>query len=440
MSINILDLVKDQVTGALASQASSFLGESESGITKALGGMMPAILGGAIEKASAPGGGQGLMDMIGGLDLGKLGDIAGIFGGGASEVNNVMNSGGGILESLLGSKTSGIIDLISGMAGLKKNSTGSLLKLAAPFIMGVIGKQIKGKGLSFLSDLLMGQKDHVAKAMPAGMGNLLGFSSLGNMLGGAGDAVKNTAAAATGAARSAATSTVNASKEAASTGMGWIKWALPLLLIGGLAWWFLGKGNPADMVKDGMETVGDAAGNAANAVGDAAAATGDAVADAANATMDWAKGAFATIDEAGKAALDKITFTAGSAGEQMMGYINGGFEGEGTFRFKDLNFATGSAKLDAAAQAEVDGLATILKAYPGVKVEVQGHTDNTGDAAANKQLSAERAGAVMGRLIAQGIDAGRVTSAGYGAEMPVADNGTEEGRAQNRRTEVKLMK
>ncbi len=425
MSINILDLVKDQVTGVLASQASSFLGESESGVTKALGGLMPAILGGVVEKASSPGGAQGIMDMIGGLDLGKLGDIAGIFGGGASEVNNVMNSGGGILESLLGSKTSGIIDLVSGMAGLKKNSTGSLLKLAAPFLMSIIGKQAAGKGMDFLSDLIMGQKDSVAKAMPAGMGNLLGFSSVGNLLGGASDTIKTTATAATVAAKPAATTTANASKDAADAGMGWLKWALPLLLVGALAWWMMGK----------KDVVADAAASTVEAVGDA----GDAVADAADASMDWAKGAFATVDAAGKAALDKVKFTAGSAGEQMMTYINGGFEGDGSFRFNNLNFATGSAKLDAAAQAEVDQLAAILKAYSGVKVEVQGHTDNTGDAAANKQLSSERAGAVMGRLIAKGIDATRVKAMGYGAEMPVADNATEEGRAQNRRTEVKLV-
>ena len=135
-----------------------------------------------------------------------------------------------------------------------------------------------------------------------------------------------------------------------------------------------------------------------------------------------------------------MSFAVGSAGEQMMNYINGGFEGDGTFRFNNLNFATGSAALSDAANVEVDNLAAILKAYPGVNVEVHGHTDNTGDAAANKQLSAERAGAVMGRLIAQGIDASRVKSMGFGQENPIADNGTEEGRAENRRTEVKLVK
>jgi outer membrane protein OmpA-like peptidoglycan-associated protein len=436
MSINILDLVKDQVTGSLAKQASEFLGESESGVTTALGGLMPAILGGAIEKASSPEGGQGLMDMIGGLDLGKLGDIAGIFGGGAESINNVMNSGGGIIESLLGGKSSGIIDMIAGMAGLKKNSTGSLLKMAAPFLMGLIGNQIKGKGLGALTDLIMGQKDHVANAMPSGMGSLLGFTGLGDIVGGATDAIKDTASAATVAATSTAAGAAGAVGDAVdavgdvakSTGNGLMKWLVPIVILAGLAFWFFNKGGDK-MVTDGMETVGDAAADATGAVG-----------DAASATLDYAKDAFGEIDKAGKAALDKITFTAGSAGSQIMNFIKGGFAGDGTFKFQNLNFPTGSADLSEGGQAEVDNLAAIMIAYPGVNVEVHGHTDNTGDADANLTISSLRAGAVMGRLIAHGIDASRVKAMGFGSERPVADNGTEEGQAQNRRTEVKIVK
>ena len=137
MSLNLLDLVKSQVTGALAKEASSFLGESESGVAKALGGMMPALLGGAIEKASKPEGAGGLLDLIGGLDLNSLGNISGLFGGGAEKVNGLMSSGGGILEMLWGNKTSGIVDLISGMAGLKSSSTSSLLKMAASIFDGI---------------------------------------------------------------------------------------------------------------------------------------------------------------------------------------------------------------------------------------------------------------------------------------------------------------
>lgn len=454
MSLNLMDLLKDQVTGTLAKQASGFLGESESGVAKALGGLLPAIMGGAVERVQEPSGASGLMDLIGGLDLDKLGDIAGVFGGGASSVNGLLNSGGGIIESLLGNKVGGIVDFISNMAGLKSSSSSSLLKMAAPFVLGMIGKQVKGKGIDFLKDLILGQKDHVAKAMPAGFGNVLGFSSLGDMVGGATDAVKgaasnvgNTAkAAATGAASvagNAAKGAADTATAAASTGMSWLKWALPLLIALGAIYMLTRNGCASDMAdkaKEGIEATKDAGAAAAGAVKDAGSAAADAVADGASAVGDIAKSAFAKVDEGARAALDQINFVAGSAGSQMKEFIDGGFEGDATFTFNNLNFATGSADLDASSQTEIDNVAAILKAYPGVNITVEGHTDNTGDAAANKKLSMDRATTVVNKLRAKGIGAGRLTAMGYGSENPVADNSTAEGRAQNRRIEMKVTK
>ena len=447
MSINILDLVKDQVGGQLAKQASQFLGESESNVSSALGGIIPAVLGGAIEKVSQPGGGEGLMEMIGGLDLDMLGNISGVFGSGESGVNSILNSGGGILESLLGSKTSGIIDLISGMSGLKKSSSGSLIKMAAPFIMGVIGKQVKGKGLSFLTDLLMGQKDNISKAMPAGMGSLLGLSSLGNIMESASDLAKGTASATMNTATDAVNTTVDAAKKG---GNSLLKWLVPILIIAALGYWWMNKGSDK-MVTEGMETVTDAAGNVIDAAGEATSSTvnaaGDlandaanAVKDAANETLEFAKEAFEKVDEAGKATLDKISFAAGSVGSQIMDFMKGDYKGDGTFRFKNLNFATGSAQLSEEGQKEVDNLASIMAAYPNFKVEIHGHTDNVGDPKSNKMLSSARATAVMARLMGQGVDGSRVKAMGFGDERPVGDNETEEGRAQNRRIEAKLVK
>lgn len=436
-----MDLLKDQVAGTLAKQASGFLGESESGVSKALGGLLPAIMGGAVEKVQEPSGAQGILDMIGGLDLGKMSDIAGIFGGGASSVNGLLNSGGGIVKALLGDKVGGIVDFITNMAGLKSSSTSSLLKMAAPFVMGLIGKQIKGKGIGALKDLLLGQKSHIASAMPGGLGNVLGFANLGGKLDDAADAVRGAASSAGRAATSAASGAADAAGKAASTGMGWIKWALPLLLALGAIYMFTRGGcgeKVMDKTKGAVETVAETGAAAAGAAVDVAKDAGDAVAKGAGAVADVAKAAFSKVDEGARALLDKLTFVEGSAGSQMRKYIDGGFAGDPVFRFKNLNFNTGSAELKAGSMDEIKNVAAILKAYPGVNLAVEGYTDNTGDAAKNKDLSLARATTVMNKLRTLGIGAGRLSAAGFGADNPIGDNATAEGRAENRRIEMRI--
>jgi len=458
--MNILDLLKDQVTGSLAKQAAGFLGESEEAVTSGLGSAFPAILGSMIDKGTSDEGASGIMGMIKGLDMNMLGDIGSLFGGGASSVNGLLNSGGGILDMLLGDKLGGVADLIGKVSGLKSGSSSSLLKMAAPFLMSMIGKKIMGKGPGALIDLLMGQKDHVAKAMPSGMGSLLGLANLGGL----GDGLKNVADAASGMASGAgnmasgavkgagnlaggavkgvgnvASGAAGAATGAAKSGLGWLKGAIPLLLIGAAAWYFL-MGPGASKVADAANAAVETTKNAAGSVADGAANAAGAVADGAGAVVDAAGSAFSKVNDAAKSALDKITFTTGSAGSQMMDYINGGFKGDGVFKFNNVNFATGSAQLTKESAAEIDNLAAIMKAYEGVKVEIQGHTDNTGNAAKNKTLSQARAASVVGRLMGQGVDASRMAAVGYGAEQPTADNGTAEGRAANRRIEAKLVK
>ena len=78
----------------------------------------------------------------------------------------------------------------------------------------------------------------------------------------------------------------------------------------------------------------------------------------------------------------------------------------------------------------------MLRADPVLKLAVEGHTDNTGDAAHNRTLSEARARAVVAALAGKGIDAGRLQSAGFGADKPAADNAGEDGRARNRRVEL----
>ena len=99
-------------------------------------------------------------------------------------------------------------------------------------------------------------------------------------------------------------------------------------------------------------------------------------------------------------------------------------------------FDTDSAAIRAGLQADLRAMARNLQQYAASTVDVIGHTDNTGSADYNQDLSARRASAVAGVLLEQGVDPARVRSFGRGENEPVATNLTPEGRQQNRRVEI----
>lgn len=103
-----------------------------------------------------------------------------------------------------------------------------------------------------------------------------------------------------------------------------------------------------------------------------------------------------------------------------------------------VKFETGSDRLTADGQQQLAVVVPSVKACTGVTLLVIGHTDNTGTDAINKPLSENRAKTVAAYLVSQGIPADSVTSEGVGASEPIASNDTEAGRAQNRRTEIKV--
>ena len=430
MAINLLDMVKDQMTGPIMGKVSSFLGESESNTQGAVKAAIPSLLGAFVQKGSTESGAAGLLDMIkgGNHDGSGLSNLASMLGGGDA-TNSLMNTGNGILSSVLGSgKLGSMMDLIGKVTGFGKRSSGSLLSLLAPIILKTIGKQVFSRGLNAggLMNMLKGQKSFLAKAMPAGMSSLLGFS----------DGVKETAGRVTGAAGRVATGAADTTRETAKAGGGLLKSLLPLallaLLAGGAYYMFTGKNLASDAVsatKEGVSKVGEVAGNAADKVGEVAG-------DAANKVGEVAGNAWDATVAGAKKALDGVKFAAGSVGESFSNFLGEGGEGEKTFKFNELKFATSSATIDPSSMNEIDNLAKVMKAYESVQIEIQGHTDATGDAAKNKALSQARAKSVMARLAAQGVDASRMTAVGYGQTM-LADPNDD---AANRRVEIKVTK
>jgi OmpA-OmpF porin, OOP family len=109
------------------------------------------------------------------------------------------------------------------------------------------------------------------------------------------------------------------------------------------------------------------------------------------------------------------------------------------FKAENVQFVTGSATLTGGAKAELNKLVKILNDdYPGIKIAIEGHTDNTGKPATNTALSEKRAGSVKTYLVSKKVAADRMTAVGFGPDQPVADNATAAGRAKNRRVTFKV--
>jgi outer membrane protein OmpA-like peptidoglycan-associated protein len=110
-----------------------------------------------------------------------------------------------------------------------------------------------------------------------------------------------------------------------------------------------------------------------------------------------------------------------------------------TFQFENLNFATSSAELPAEAGTTVSALAQIMQAYPNARARVVGYADARGSEPANAQLGAQRAEAVSRALIAAGVPAARIEAASGGEQNPTDTNATDQGMAENRRTELTVL-
>jgi len=127
--------------------------------------------------------------------------------------------------------------------------------------------------------------------------------------------------------------------------------------------------------------------------------------------------------------------------KELKSSFNAAMEEEGVniINLEHVFFKTGSADLDDKSFAELDNLSSLLNARPSTKVELGGHTDNTGDDQSNLILSQNRASSVMNYLIKKGVNSAMLVSRGYGETSPRETNDTEEGRALNRRTELKIL-
>lgn len=382
MATNLIEMVKGYLTPDIIQKASQLVGENSEGTQTALSGIVPTVLGGVLNKFSSSTGINQLVGMLGSGDQGGiLNNVGGLFSGGAAS-ENLLSQGQGLISSIFGGQSNAVADSISKFSGVKSSSALSLLSMVAPLVLGAIGKVKANEGLSTsgLASLLSGQQGFIQKMLPAGLGALLPSGLLSSGIS---------------AVSSAVTDTVR--REPVREPSIW-RWLLPLLVLGLL----------------GLLAIRNMSCNRPHVAG------------------------LETIRLPGGRSLDLPVNSLNYELAKFLG--DSGAAVPRTFVFDHLNFDTGTTNLTADSTGTITTLAAILNAYPNAGVQLDGHTDNTGDAVANKTLSQARADAVKTLLQQNGVDAGRISTMGYGSEKPVASNDTEEGRARNRRTELTVTK
>jgi len=109
------------------------------------------------------------------------------------------------------------------------------------------------------------------------------------------------------------------------------------------------------------------------------------------------------------------------------------------FTLDNLHFASGQATILKSSYKELAELVEYLKLKTDIKIEISGHTDSNGDELKNMALSIKRAKAINDYLLKRGVNPKRLIAKGYGETRPIADNLTPQGRAKNRRTEIRIL-
>ena len=380
MALNLIDLAKDYLTPDVISKLSGQIGETPAATERAIGAAVPSLAGVACNTASTPGGATKLLSLLStsGLDTGILSNFAGALTGGAA-TDGLLRTGNNLLGGLLGDKLGPVANTIASFAGIQSSSATRLLGLLAPLLFGLLGKQVASGGVtaSSLPGLLASHRDTIMKSAPPGLASALGLGSNSNICG---------------AAPAPVVSPVAVPEKKAFPIWGWL---LPLLLlIAAFLWWR--SCNPSGPKM-------------------------------ANITLPC--GTVLTVQEG--------TFNYNLANFMMHGSDS---DLPKQIVFDNLNFDTGTTRLTPESQPTVTNLITIMKCFPNSQYRLEGHTDNTGDPAANKTLSMDRANAIRDLLVQGGVDSSRLSTEGYGADKPIASNDTDEGRARNRRTELIVLK
>jgi OmpA-OmpF porin, OOP family len=403
---SLIDAVRNHFTPDVVQKASSLVGEPESSTRSALNAAVPSVLSGLVNTVSSRDGANSVSALIRNSGYGEVAESASSLFSGGSATNNMMGAGQQLLGKIFGNRSSSVADVVAKSSGVSSASATKLLSLAAPLTLGVLGKISPGQDSASLANTLLHGRSEILAAAPAGLSQALGTGSTDIRS----DVIRESEVSApVSIKRFAESETVSPAvvteQPPAPRGMRWLPLLLIALAAAGLLLYLRGRSaQPRNAATETVQHVGETA---------AVNLPGGRNISVPRGSINYELAAFLADPSAGP--LPK------------------------TFVFDNLNFESASTQLTTPSTATVNNLAEVLKAYPTSRVELVGHTDNTGTAEANQTLSLDRANAVKTLLVNEGVNADSISTNGYGQTRPVASNDTAEGRERNRRLELNVI-
>ncbi len=406
MSFNLIDSVRNIFNDDFVSKAAAFTGENENNIKAAMTGIIPTVLTGLLHQTGS-GNPQNMLSLARtASQSGILSNLSGVLGD-----DSQLAKGGEMLNSLFGDKSGGVISLISNYSGIREATTSSLMYVATPASLGILGKHAAetnmnaGGMLSFLNN----QKESILSAIPTGL-NLAAVMGLASLTG-IGSKLSTRLSEIRGALGSNMEKTAHSVPPAKK--FNWSPLVIGAIVILGLVI-FLGKGF------NGAEK------------------TQSVVVMADTTKLDTVVSQPAVfVRKTMKVKLpDSTELNAYKGGleDQLVMFLNNPASVAGKndwFNFDNLNFNAGSAEITDESIAQVQNIAAILKCYPKLKIKISGYTDKTGDSLANLKLSQARADAVRAALKNEGTNMKQIQGAeGYGSQFARADTSAADEEKQ----------
>jgi OmpA-OmpF porin, OOP family len=411
MTTSLIDSVKNLATPDLTSKIASSLGEPMHGVSSALTGGMNSMLLGVLGKAADPAAMRSVFNTV--TDPGNDGRIldnpAALVGAPEGAMSSL---GGQLLSNIFGARGAAVNDVLARASGLRGGSISSLMRMAAPLLLGVLGKRARDGGLnaSSFTRLFEDERESIENAAPPGVAGALGLAEP------AAPSYERDARYDT--PRVEQPSRVYAPEEQ-STG---VRWLWPALVA--LAAIALFLGTRARHRAPELPPIADT--------------TTAHARSAAGVLAPLSSGIMQVRLPNGNV----LSVPGSSAEARLVAFLNDStrsVDDTSWIVLDRVHFQSNSSKIDPDAEAQAKNISDILKAYPHAVAKIGGYTDSTGSDAANLKLSRSRAESAVVSVEHNGLSASRVTAEGFGSQSPIGSNSTDDGKAQNRRVALLVV-